>query len=208
MRDLFMKGGPLMWPLLLCSLISVTVAIERLVFWIRENLRRNPQMTDEIFKRAESGDFEGAETIGSGARDVETQALLAGLKHRNHGLHEGLEMAAQDGIERAKRGMNLLNTIITVAPLLGILGTVLGIIDSFDILSLKGIQDPKAATGGVAQALITTAAGLSVAIVSLLPFNYFVSRIQRLTKHLDQLTTSFEVACRKGGAGNGSEEEA
>jgi len=199
MRDLFIKGGPLMWPLLLCSLVSVTVTVERLIFWLRENLRRNPALTDEIFKKAEGGDFDAAATTAAGAGDLETQTLLAGLKHRSHGLREGLEMAAGDGIERAKRGMNVLNTIITVAPLLGILGTVLGIIDSFDILSTQGIQDPKAATGGVAQALITTAAGLSVAIVTLLPFNYFVSRIQRLTRHLDQLITSFEMACRKGG---------
>jgi biopolymer transport protein ExbB len=201
MIDLFVKGGPLMWPLLLCSLISLTVTVERIIFWVRESSRRNPELIADIFRKAESGDFDGATHAGSGAVDVETQALLSGLEQRSHGLPEALGMAAQDGIDRAKRGMNILNTIITVAPLLGILGTVLGIINSFNVLSLEGIQNPKEATGGVAQALITTAAGLSVAIVTLIPFNFFVSRIQRLTKHLDQLITSFEVACRKGGAG-------
>jgi biopolymer transport protein ExbB len=86
-----------------------------------------------------------------------------------------------------------------MAPLLGILGTVLGIIASFDLLGASGIEDPKAVTGGIAQALITTAAGLAVAIVSLIPLNYFVARTQRETRRLEQIATQFEVTCRRNG---------
>ena len=97
-----------------------------------------------------------------------------------------------------KHGLNVLDTIITMAPLLGILGTVLGIIQSFDLLGQSGIQDPKAVTGGIAQALITTAAGLSVALVTLVPFNILVSRVQRATRLLENVTTQLEIAHRKG----------
>jgi biopolymer transport protein ExbB len=197
MYDLFTKGGPLMWPLLLCSVASLTVTIDKFLYWWKAGTTRNPQLVDSIFALVEKGDFDQAIETGGSSPDGEVQVLLAGLKHRNHGLREALEMAAQEYIDQARRRMTLLNTVITVAPLLGILGTVMGIISSFDVLSLKGIADPKAATGGVAEALITTAAGLSVAIVTLLPFNYFVSRTRRLTTRLEHMITSFEVACRK-----------
>ena len=88
----------------------------------------------------------------------------------------------------------MLDTIVTVAPLLGILGTVLGIIDSFDLLSDAGIQNPQAVLGGIAQALITTAAGLTVAVISLLPMNYFLSRLQKQAELIADLATQLELA--------------
>ena len=109
-----------------------------------------------------------------------------------------MQVAAENEIARMKRGLNVLDTIITMAPLLGILGTVLGIIESFDLLGMSGIEDPKAVTGGIAQALITTATGLSIALATLVPFNYLVSRVQKATKGLENVTTRFEVAYRRG----------
>ena len=91
----------------------------------------------------------------------------------------------------------MLYTIVTVAPLLGILGTVLGIIDSFDLLSDAGIQNPQAVLGGIAQALITTAAGLTVAVISLLPMNYFLSRLQKQAELIADLATQLELALAK-----------
>ncbi len=95
-------------------------------------------------------------------------------------------------------GMNILDTIITMAPLLGILGTVLGIIESFDLLSLSGIQDPKAVIGGISQALITTASGLTVALATLIPFNYYSVRVGRATRRLEKTGTRLELAYLKG----------
>lgn len=198
MQALFVKGGPMMWPLLICSVLSVTVVLERAIFWWQTGRRPNGGDVDDIIQRAEEGDFPGALSIADGSSATGALVLGAGLAQRDHGLRESMQMAAEDAIERMKRGLNVLDTIITMAPLLGILGTVLGIIQSFDLLGQSGIQDPKAVTGGIAQALISTAAGLSVALVTLVPFNLLVARVQSATSRLENVTTRLEVACRKG----------
>jgi len=189
----FQKGGPLMWPLLLCSLVSVTITLERLLFWWRVGRRRDDHAADGIIEAVESGQEPAAPSRG----DYATHVLLSALEHREHGLTEALQTSAQDEIARMRRGLGVLDTIITLAPLLGILGTVMGIIESFDVLAEAGIGDPRAVTGGIAKALITTAAGLSVAIVTLIPYNAFVAAVQGATARLQNAGTRLEVACRK-----------
>jgi len=198
MMVFFQKGGPLMWPLLVCSLVSLTVTIERLLFWWRLRRGRDDGLLEDILVHTEAGDFASAVTAGGGTRDCAVRALAAGLAHRAHGLAEGLQVAAEDEIASMRRGMNVLDTIVTLAPLLGILGTVLGIIESFDVLAEAGIGDPRAVTGGIAKALITTAAGLSVAIMTLIPYNWLISVVERATRRLESATTRLEVAYRKG----------
>jgi biopolymer transport protein ExbB len=104
-----------------------------------------------------------------------------------------MESAAADEIFKMKRFMGVLDTIITIAPLLGILGTVVGIIESFDMLGASGIEDPMAVTGGIAKALITTASGLAIAIITVFPYNYFNTRIQRAAQIIEKYATSFEI---------------
>ena len=198
MYGVFVKGGPLMWPLLACSVLSLAVTLERLSFWWRVRRERAPGLVETMVRQTEAGDFVAARAAAEGARDVAARVLGAGLAENEHGLGEAMQVAAEDQIARMKQRLGVLDTIITLAPLLGILGTVLGIIESFDLLGAQGIEDPKAVTGGIAQALITTAAGLSIAIVTLLPFNYFTSRVEQATKELEKATTRFELAHRKG----------
>jgi len=198
MRELFVRGGPVMWPLLLLSVTSLTISIERVVFWWRVARRRDEEAVEKMFHLTETGDFEGAAGAGSESRDMSVEILVSGLEHRNYGLSETMLVAAEEEIAGMKRGLNVLDTIITMAPLLGILGTVLGIIESFDLLGAAGIENPKAVTGGIAQALLTTAAGLSVALLTLITNNYFAARVQRTARHLENLTTRFEVAYRRG----------
>jgi biopolymer transport protein ExbB len=93
--------------------------------------------------------------------------------------------------------MTVLDTMITVAPLLGIFGTVLGIITSFEMLGSAGIENPKAVTAGVAQALITTATGLSIAILSVFPYNYFNSKVERAALDIEKYATSLEIVYEK-----------
>ncbi len=106
--------------------------------------------------------------------------------------------------------MGVLDTIIMVAPLLGILGTVVGIISSFDMLGEMGIGDPRAVTGGIAQALISTAAGLTIAIATVFPFNYFNSRIDYAALAIEKYATSLEIVYEKqmmkNASGGGSNE--
>jgi biopolymer transport protein ExbB len=201
MRDMFIRGGPLMWPLLLCSIMSLTISIERILFWRREKRRRDNNRLEKIFRQTEAGDHHSV-LHNSHARtdeiDFSSRILISGLANQDYGLRESMEVAAEDEIERMKRGLDILDTIITMAPLFGILGTVLGIIDSFDLLGHSGIEDPKAVTGGIAQALITTAAGLTVALMTLLPFNYLVAKVKKETREINKIMLRFEAAYRNG----------
>lgn len=198
MHDLFVKGGPLMWPLLACSVVSLTAVIDRLFFWFREARRRDASRQARVFRLTEEACFDEALADRGGRPNTVVRVLLAGLADREHGLTEAMAVAASDEIARMKQGMGVLDTIITMAPLLGILGTVTGIIQSFDLLGMTHIADPRGVADGIGQALITTAAGLAIAIATLVPYNYFVSRVQRETRRLEQVTTQFELAYRRG----------
>ena len=191
------RGGPVMWPLLGCSLVSLTITIERLLYWMRQKWAFSTVRIDRILELTDAGEYAAAGAVDGVGRDAVSGVLAAGLKHRQHGLSEAMQVEAGRRIDAMKQGLAVLDTIVTMAPLLGILGTVLGIITSFDLLGASGIEDPKAVTGGIAQALLTTAAGLTVAIVTLIPLNYFVSRTQRETRRLEQIATQFEVAYRR-----------
>jgi biopolymer transport protein ExbB len=198
MHELMNKGGPIMWPLLACSITALAVILERLIFWITLSVRKEPPRINQIFTLTEAGDFDAAIREGEGSRCLVCRILTAGLAHRNYGLVQSLEAAAMQEIEKMKRYLSVLDTIITLAPLLGILGTVTGIIGSFDLLGSAGIEDPKAVTGGIAQALLTTAAGLAIAIVALLPYNALTRKVEKVTRYLEQLITCYEVTVQKG----------
>ena len=186
-----------MWALLGCSLVSLTITIERVLYWMRQKWAFSTARIDRILELTDAGEYAAAGAVDGVGRDAVSSALAAGLKHRQHGLSEAMQVEAGRRIDAMKQGLAVLDTIVTMAPLLGILGTVLGIITSFDMLGSSGIEDPRAVTGGIAQALLTTAAGLTVAIATLIPLNYFVSRTQRETRRLEQIATQFEVAYRR-----------
>ena len=198
MVELMFKGGFIMWPLLACSIVALAVVFERLLFWLLIGLRKNQSLINRIFTLTEEGDFDIAIQEGESSKCLVCRILTAGLAHRNYGLAPSLEAAANQEIEKMKRSLSVLDTIITLAPLLGILGTVSGIIISFDLLGEAGIEDPKAVTGGIAQALITTATGLAIAIVALLPYNALTRKVEKVTRYLEQLVTCYEVTVQKG----------
>ncbi len=198
MYELIIKGGPVMWPLLACSVVALAVVFERLSFWLLVYLRKDQKLINRIFTLTEEGDFDTAVKEGENSKCMVSCILVAGLAHRNYGLVQSLEAAAMFEIEKMKRSLAILDTIITLAPLLGILGTVAGIIVSFDLLGAAGLEDPKAVTGGIAQALITTATGLAIAIVALLPYNALTRKVEKVTRHIEQLVTCYEVTVQKG----------
>jgi len=189
-----------MYPLLLCSFISLTVIIERVIFWIREGRRRNQRLVDEILDLAEKGNYQKAVEIAAGCSDYVVRVLVCGIVHRNFSLSSALEMAAAEEIKRMKQYLVVLDTMITMAPLLGIFGTVTGIINSFELLGAAGIEHPQAVTAGIAQALITTAVGLAIAIFSLIPYNYFLSRTQHATSDIEKYGTNLEIVFEKNKA--------
>jgi len=195
MFDLFQKGGVIMYPLLACSLVSLTVIFERSLFWIREKRRADNAVVDEVLELARLQEYQKIKARAEGAVDYIVRVLVCGLVHREFSLSKAMEMAAMDEIKRMKRYLPMLDTLITAAPLLGILGTVIGIIHSFDMLGQAGIQDPQAVTSGIAQALITTAAGLMIAIFTLFPYNYFMSKVEKAAVRIEKYATSLEIVC-------------
>lgn len=194
----FLKGGPIMWPLLACSILSATVILERVWFWWRERRRTDESLVQRILALVEAGACDEAVRLGGPRADMCVQVIQGGLMHRDHGLTEAMQVEAARQAARMRQGLGILDTIITLAPLLGILGTVTGIIKSFDLLGQGGIDDPRAVSSGIAEALITTAAGLGVAILTLLPYNYFVARMQTAVALLEKVATQMEVAYRRG----------
>lgn len=204
MNALMQNGGPVMWPLLACSIIALAVVLERAFFWARFMITRNNQTVSFIFDRAEKGEFEEAVRAGENSKCRTAYVLSTSLAHRDYGLEECLEGAAMHEIAQTRRGLMILETMITLAPLLGILGTVTGIISSFDLLGDMGVQDPKTVTAGIAEALLTTAAGLIIAIVALIPYNAFVRETEKLTAALERTCTYFSVTVQKGAERNNS----
>ncbi|HEV7868240.1 MAG TPA: MotA/TolQ/ExbB proton channel family protein [Chthoniobacteraceae bacterium] len=178
MLQLFIKGGPIMWPLLATSLVALTVVLERVFFILRERLRRDPAVVEKIFASVENGDPERAITIGQGSKDFVARVLTFALSHREQSHTNALLRGAGRELKRFNRGLSLLDTVITLAPLLGLLGTVTGMIRSFSLLGGEELGAPAAITGGIAEALIATAFGLLIAIIALLPFNFLNTKLE------------------------------
>jgi biopolymer transport protein ExbB len=196
----FQRGGFAMWLLLVCSLVAVTFAVERALVFSRNRRAsaRGAAAVERILQATAEGRYEEAEALARGAPGMACRVLAQGLLHRDLGLHDSLEEAASQELDRLRRGLAVLDTIITLAPLLGILGTVTGIIRSFHVLGITDTVDPSVVSGGIAEALLTTAGGLAVAIVALIPFNYFVARVRRRARQLEHAAHQFEMAYGRG----------
>jgi biopolymer transport protein ExbB len=197
MVDLFLSGGPVMYPLLACSILVLSVVLERLLFWISVDLNRDQKLIEEVLEYCRQGDWESVRAQVAGSRDFVIRVLVSGIVHREFSLTKAMEATAAEEIRNMRRYMGVLDTMITVAPLLGIFGTVIGIIASFEALGTAGIDQPQAVTAGIAQALITTAAGLGIAILSVFPFNYFNSRVEKAVLNIEKYATSLEIVYEK-----------
>ena len=195
--QIFHNGGPIMWPLLACSMIVLTIIFERTLFWLGMAWRRNRALRDEILTIAETMDWQQIETKTEKSSDSIVQVLKMGILHKDYDMTKAMESEAQHLLKKMSQFMTVLDTMITVAPLLGILGTVIGIISSFKMLGSSGMADPKLVTGGIAQALITTAAGLSISIFTVFPYNYFKSKIENAGHLMEKYATRLEVDYRK-----------
>lgn len=196
MIDLFFKGGPIMWPILIASMIALTVALERLLFIGAEAFRRDPKRVAEMLQKIEAGDLHVARQSGVTSRDFVARALADALEHP-HLFSEAMLASAQRELQRFTRGLSILDTIVTLAPLLGLLGTVTGMIRSFGMLSGVELGAPAGITGGIAEALIATAFGLGVAITALLPFNFMIAREETARLALQSIASRVEILLKK-----------
>lgn len=184
------KGGIVMVPLIACSLVSLALTIERLIFWGRLASQHTVQ---SMLSLVEAGEFDKALKLGKDSHHPIVRVMAAGLAHRNPAPAKAMEAEAQALIPVFKSRLGTLDTIITLAPLLGLLGTVVGMIGSFDIMSEAGMGQPHAVTGGVAEALIATATGLLIAILTLIPYNYFNTRVEKEMDAMEHYSSSLEL---------------
>jgi len=183
-----------MWPLLACSLAALGVAIERVLFLVAESIRRQPSVVDAMLDAVEQQEPDKALELGNACSDFVAKTLCAALSHRREkSVSSALLRAAERELARYDRGLSTLDTIITLAPLLGLLGTVTGMMGSFNMLGGSELGSPTAITGGIAEALIATAFGLGVAITALIPFNYLNARLEQARREIQDAAAHVEI---------------
>ncbi|HXB02071.1 MAG TPA: MotA/TolQ/ExbB proton channel family protein [Opitutaceae bacterium] len=196
--ELFKKGGPVMWPILVISLVGFTVVIERLIFIFRENSAREHEVVEKILEKVEARDIDGGVEIGRQSRDFVARILTYALSNKDLSLSNAFIRAANQEMTRFNQGLATLDTVITAAPLLGLLGTVTGMMRTFGAL---GGGDIGAAagqiTGGVAEALIATCCGLFIAVTCLFPYNYLNARVEEARHEVDDAFNALELIIKK-----------
>ena len=193
MLQLIQKGGPIMWPLLITSVVSLTVVLDRVIFIIGVKLKRQPEVVEEILSQVENGRIDDAVRAGDQSRDFVARTLVYGLKHRETSFANALLKAANRELKSFNKGLSVLDTVITLAPLLGLLSTVTGMIHAFGLLGHKELDSPTVITGGIAEALIGTGFGLAIAVIALIPFNYMNSQLEEARHEIEDTSTHLEL---------------
>lgn len=183
---LFIKGGPAMYLLLASSLATITITLERWRYY-REQTRHNQTALQQLAQLAAEQRFDEAAQALQILPSSVARMALEGLYARRHGLALGatLDGTAQLIAAELKQYLNYLSAIVTLAPLFGLLGTVIGMIQSFSVLNVQNGQ-PLAITGGVGEALVATAAGLTVAATAMIAHTYFSHRLDKTITDLEQ----------------------
>ncbi|MGB8327743.1 MAG: MotA/TolQ/ExbB proton channel family protein [Steroidobacteraceae bacterium] len=206
MWEIVRAGGPVMWPIIVCSILAAAIVLERL--WTLQDKRVLPRDLIQRVWQLVDADQVNDKVIGALEQSSPLgRVLAAGLTHRHRPrevVMERLEDTGRHVIYELERFLNTLGTIAGVSPLLGLLGTVTGIIRAFNALSVGGAGDARALSGGIAEALITTAAGLFVAIPSLIAYRYLRGRVDRIVIEMEKdairLGDAVESASRRAAA--------
>lgn len=188
MLELIKAGGWLMWPILLCSVIAMAIIAER--FWALRKARIAPDnLVGRVWQWQKEGRLDAERIHYLRAGSPLGMVLAAGLLNRDHSreiMKEGIEEVGRHVAHELERFLNTLGTIASISPLLGLLGTVIGMIKVFTVITVQGVGDPAVLSEGISEALLTTAAGLSVAIPSLMFHRYFRGRVDDLIITMEQ----------------------
>lgn len=188
MLELIKAGGWLMWPILLCSVIAMAIIAER--FWSLRKARIAPDnLVGRVWQWQKEGRLDAERIHYLRAGSPLGMVLAAGLLNRDHSreiMKEGIEEVGRHVAHELERFLNTLGTIASISPLLGLLGTVIGMIKVFTVITAEGVGNPAVLSEGISEALLTTAAGLSVAIPSLMFHRYFRGRVDDLIVAMEQ----------------------
>ncbi len=187
MWEIIQAGGPVMWPIILCSIGAAAIIVERL--WSLQERRVIPrEVTSKVWKLVETRTLTDAHVRALEQNSPLGRVLAAGLANRERGrdlVKEAVEDTGRHVVHELERFLGMLGTIAAISPLLGLLGTVTGIINAFNAIMARGVGDPTVFAAGISEALITTAAGLIVAIPALVGYRY-------LRGHVDALVVEME----------------
>jgi biopolymer transport protein ExbB len=203
MWEIVRAGGPMMWPIILCSIAAAAIVLERL--WTLQDRRVLPkELTGKVWQLIESNQINDKVIAALEQNSPLGRVLAAGLANRHRSreaMMERLEDAGRHVIHELERFLNTLGTIAGISPLLGLLGTVTGIIKSFNAIQAGGMGDPRALSGGIAEALICTAAGLIVAIPALFAYRLLRSKVDGIVIAMekDAIRLADAVEASQGG---------
>jgi biopolymer transport protein ExbB len=187
MWETIVQGGVLMVPLAACSVLALWVVVDR-AFHLRASRVMEPEIVGVIDSLEEPGDIPLARSICDrhpGPFAAIVRVALDNRERPREELRELIEDQGRQEVARLERGLGLLETVAGIAPLLGLLGTVFGMIQVFEVVSQQGVGQAQSLSGGISQALITTAAGLSIGIPALVGYNYFVGKAERLVLDME-----------------------
>ena len=188
MFELLKAGGILMLPILFCSVLALAIILER--FWsLRDSRIAPPEVLNELWRWIKKKELNGKRLKTLQASSPMGRVLASGLLNAKHGrevMKESIEHEASQVVHQLERFLNPLGTVATITPLLGLLGTVIGMIKVFAEIQLAGVGNAGNLAGGISEALITTASGLSVAIPALIAHRYFIRRVDALVVNMEQ----------------------
>ncbi len=199
MFELLKAGGFLIWPILLCSVIALAIILERFLA-LKSSDVAPPELIDRIRKLMKKGDLGSREINEIEENSPLGKVLAAGLRNPNQHrvvIKEAIEEAGRHVVHDLERHLTTLGTIANITPLLGLLGTVIGMIKVFSAITTFGVGDPQALAEGISEALVTTAAGLSVGIPSLMFYRFFKGKVNELTVDMEQQALKFMKILQK-----------
>ncbi|MDH3948487.1 MAG: MotA/TolQ/ExbB proton channel family protein [Gammaproteobacteria bacterium] len=188
MFEMVQAGGWLMLPIMLCSVIALAIVGER--FWSLQRKRITPvNLVSQVWQWYKSDNLTDQNIQELGKSSPLGRVLAAGLVNRHHPreiMKESIEDTGRQVVVELERYLNTLGTIASITPLLGLLGTVIGMIKVFAAITAHGVGNPSVLAGGISEALITTATGLSVAIPSLIFYRYFRGKVDELVLKMEE----------------------
>ena len=194
--DYFIKGGPVMYPLLLCSVAAIAISVERYLFFRKADSGRD--FTRKFCEYVEQDNWIDAKKLADNTKGE--IAKLATIVMARHGRFERLEnfvsVRAERALDKFDNRLNYLNVIVTLAPVLGLLGTVTGMIGSFNNFSQR-LDNPLAVTAGIGEALITTVFGLCISIIAICMYAYFNRRLTAIALNVEEIANTLLEAIAK-----------
>lgn len=206
MVQVFLSGGPVMFVLLFLSIVSITIVVERFLYF-RNNRVNEDQLLSRLKSTLEKGHYDEALAICDASPSPITNLMKVGISLRDQPVTVVRDMVmdtANQEIPKMEKYITTLGTISTIAPLLGLFGTVQGIIMAFNVLNqLQGVGDPSALAGGIGTSLITTAGGIIVAVPATIFYNYLTNKVNhsiiRLENRVNELVLYLDKARHREG---------